>query len=380
MFCILSFYAHCACSEHFLHIAPHIFLHIFLHICILYTMHTVRIRHINQHIVSMLFCILPDIVHLCIFCMLQMKRVCSLWLLLFISTIAWSPIQAPSYSHTITNIHRYCSWFYELLSQKAPGKSWSADSPRMSKCIVLVSPSGTRGSRPSLEQTGMTYNTCACSRRSLTMADWQSSTQAEVGKKSKDVVYAEYTEYAKYAEFDLVFLAQCTPPAQKNRHARAAASQRRSLFWFEQSRSLQNPMLPILSWKTPSEFPGWRSNTMSWWLICRDFFATNGHKETRMTPGVQYAQSRGCSKGQYDPRCCWTDEDAKCPAEPCSVTQIIIKYAQYAKYTQCDMNVCIMIIINIFYIFYKLVHILHIQRKPVTCCGKRIPWTLILLQ
>ena len=50
------------------------------------------------------------------------------------------------------------------LSQAAPGKS--ADSLRMSKGIVPVSPSGTSGRRPSMEETGMTYNTCDCSRRS----------------------------------------------------------------------------------------------------------------------------------------------------------------------------------------------------------------------
>ncbi len=50
------------------------------------------------------------------------------------------------------------------LSQKAPGKS--AASRRMAKGIVPVAPTGTRGRRPSMEDTRITYKTCACSRRS----------------------------------------------------------------------------------------------------------------------------------------------------------------------------------------------------------------------
>jgi hypothetical protein len=50
------------------------------------------------------------------------------------------------------------------LSQKAPGKS--AASRCMAKGTVPVAPTGTRGRRPSMEITGITYKTCACSRRS----------------------------------------------------------------------------------------------------------------------------------------------------------------------------------------------------------------------
>ena len=56
---------------------------------------------------------------------------------------------------TITAVH--------YLLQKAPEKS--ADSRRMAKGIVPVAPTGTRGRRPSMEDTGITYKTCACSRR-----------------------------------------------------------------------------------------------------------------------------------------------------------------------------------------------------------------------
>jgi hypothetical protein len=50
------------------------------------------------------------------------------------------------------------------LSQAAPGKS--ADSLRISNGIVPVDPTGTRGRRPSMEDTGARYKTCALSRRS----------------------------------------------------------------------------------------------------------------------------------------------------------------------------------------------------------------------
>jgi hypothetical protein len=53
--------------------------------------------------------------------------------------------------------------FADLL-QKAPCKS--ADSARMAKGIVPVAPTGTRGRRPSMEDTVITYKTCACSLRS----------------------------------------------------------------------------------------------------------------------------------------------------------------------------------------------------------------------
>jgi hypothetical protein len=55
------------------------------------------------------------------------------------------------------------------LSQKAPGMS--ADSRRMAKGIVPVAPTGTRGRRPSMEDTGITYKTGACSRCSKRIAD-----------------------------------------------------------------------------------------------------------------------------------------------------------------------------------------------------------------
>ena len=55
----------------------------------------------------------------------------------------------------IAGMRRGCHRALDL-SQAAPGKL--ADPLRMSKGIVLVSPTGTRGRRPRMEATGMTYN------------------------------------------------------------------------------------------------------------------------------------------------------------------------------------------------------------------------------
>ena len=63
----------------------------------------------------------------------------------------------------LVNMYRHvctmCSDKHTVLP--APGKS--ADSFCISKGMVLVSPSGTRGRHPSMEDTGLTYNTCDCS-------------------------------------------------------------------------------------------------------------------------------------------------------------------------------------------------------------------------
>ncbi len=60
-----------------------------------------------------------------------------------------------------------------VLLQEAPGMS--AASLRISYGIVPVLPTGTRGSLPSMEDTGITYRTCADSRLSYTMVDWHAS-------------------------------------------------------------------------------------------------------------------------------------------------------------------------------------------------------------
>ena len=58
--------------------------------------------------------------------------------------------------------HTHVSPLFSVLSQKAPGKS--ADSWRMAKGIVPVAPTRTIGRRPSMEDTGITFKTCAVSR------------------------------------------------------------------------------------------------------------------------------------------------------------------------------------------------------------------------
>ena len=44
--------------------------------------------------------------------------------------------------------------------------------------------------------------------------------------------HAKYAKYAEYAKYDLISVVLCTPPAQKQKHTRAPASQRRSLYGF----------------------------------------------------------------------------------------------------------------------------------------------------
>ncbi len=72
--------------------------------------------------------------------------------------IAWSPMTGPSCSHTTTDIRHGRPVSYHNLCP--------ADSPRIWKGIVPVSPTGTSGSCPSMEDTGTTYKTGADSRRS----------------------------------------------------------------------------------------------------------------------------------------------------------------------------------------------------------------------
>jgi hypothetical protein len=60
-----------------------------------------------------------------------------------------------------------------VLSQEAPGMLVA--SLRISYGIVPVLLTGTRGSLPSMEDTGITYKTCADSQCSYTMVDWHSS-------------------------------------------------------------------------------------------------------------------------------------------------------------------------------------------------------------
>ena len=85
-----------------------------------------------------------------------------------------------------------------------------ADSLSISYGIVpvLPVPTGTRGSSPNMEDTGITYKTCEDSLHSYTMVDWHASIQA-VQQSDRDSEYAKYVEYVEYTEYvedDLVFI------------------------------------------------------------------------------------------------------------------------------------------------------------------------------
>ena len=125
----------------------HIILHISLHILHISQMHIVHILHIVH-------CIL------CILCIFWMKKV---FHRVFIVYCYYCLVPHPR-AQLFTYHHLQPSPLFADLSQKAPGKS--AVSRRMAKGIVPVAPTGTRGRRPSMEETGITYKTCACSRRS----------------------------------------------------------------------------------------------------------------------------------------------------------------------------------------------------------------------
>ena len=163
-------------------------------------MHIVHI----QHIAICIFCIL---------CIFIMKKVL---LQVFIVYCHYCLVPHPR-AQLFTYHHLQPSPPFADLSQKAPGKS--ADSRRMAKGIVPVAPTGTRGRRPSMEDTGITYKTCACSRHT-------DPPRLRLINKS------EYEEYVKYAQYDLVFAGPCTLPAQKHRRIRGTACQRLSWYGF----------------------------------------------------------------------------------------------------------------------------------------------------
>ncbi len=135
---------------HILNIVLHIILHINVHIMhIVYTTYCTYLTYLSTYCQRMLVHTAWSCTYLAYFAYLIMKIICFLCLSPFISTLNWSPIQGPSCSNTTTYIHCHCS----CSLQKSQGKS--ADSPLMSKGIFPVSPTGTRGRRPSMEETGM---------------------------------------------------------------------------------------------------------------------------------------------------------------------------------------------------------------------------------
>ena len=139
IFCVLFCIFHAAIMHIILHILMHI-LHIsvdaYCAYCTYCTLHIVHIVHIlDEKSLSQGFIVY------CHYCLVPHLR-----------------------AQLFTYHHLQPSPLFADLSQKAPGKS--AVSRRMAKGIVPAAPTGTRGRRPSMEDTGITYKTCACSRRS----------------------------------------------------------------------------------------------------------------------------------------------------------------------------------------------------------------------
>ena len=143
----IEWQAYCSYSAYYFAYFMHIILHILMHIlhisvdaycayCTYCTLHIVHIVHIlDEKSLSQGFIVY------CHCCLVPHLR-----------------------AQLFTYHHLQPSPLFADLSQKAPGKS--AVSRRMAKGIVPVAPTGTRGRRPSMEDTGITYKTCACSWRS----------------------------------------------------------------------------------------------------------------------------------------------------------------------------------------------------------------------
>ncbi len=70
---------------------------------------------------------------------------------------------------TVTYHHLQLCLLSFFLSQAAPGMSQASLCISYGIVRVPVLPTGTRGSLPSMEDTGITYKTCSDSRRSYTM-------------------------------------------------------------------------------------------------------------------------------------------------------------------------------------------------------------------
>ena len=171
IFCILGYIF----SLHILHIVLHIaayFIAYFFAYCI--KLHILQIVHIKLHIIHIILHIILHILHidfiyiLCILCISNCIFVAYFFAYSVAYLAYWQECIFYIFWHmlhiTFTYHHLQPSRPFSDLSQKAPGKS--ADSRRMAKGIVPVAPTGTRGRRPSMEDTGITYKTCACSRRS----------------------------------------------------------------------------------------------------------------------------------------------------------------------------------------------------------------------
>ncbi len=93
----------------------------------------------------------------CIFCRIKWTETV---LCVFHSYFYYRLVPYPR-AQLFTYHHLHPSPLFLVWSQTAQGKS--ADPPSISKGIIPISPTGTRGRRPSMEETRTTYKTCACS-------------------------------------------------------------------------------------------------------------------------------------------------------------------------------------------------------------------------
>ena len=167
-------------TMHILHITSyicayylHIVLHNILHILRIfkyayYTYYTYWL-HIYMHIVQNIGTL--HIIHISnIFCILQSSIFCIFYIFSvkilapefhsLLTLLLGSPSQGPAIyvppPTSITTVRWSVAW--------CSGKvCWFSSH---GKCIVPVAPTGTTGRRPRMEDTGITYKTCACSRRS----------------------------------------------------------------------------------------------------------------------------------------------------------------------------------------------------------------------
>ena len=100
------------------------------------------------------------------------------------------------------------------------------------------------------------------------------------------------------------------------------------------SSKLQNQILSILSWNTPSDMPGGQINTMSCYWSYAFALAQMVMMILVCNHHVLYDQWVGWSKCKCDPGCCWTDKYTECPAEHCSEPHM---WAVYEICTICTI-------------------------------------------
>jgi hypothetical protein len=231
-------------------------------LCILLNMHIVHIKHI-------VICML------CILCIFWIKKVI---IRVFLVYCHYCLVPHPR-AQLFTYHHLQPSPLFSDLSQKAPGKS--ADSRLVAKDIVPGL------SHPQEQEEGVQVWRKLESHTKLVLVHGISRRlQIDTDPaRLRSINKSKYAEYAKYAKYDLVSMGPCTLPAPKHRRTRGTACQFLSLYGFlNRSRSLQNHMFSMLSWKATSDIPGGRITTMSWRLVCCNFLGTNGHDETHMSP------------------------------------------------------------------------------------------------